>query len=90
MKKVLSFFKNIFFENGLIFYNKENVPVMDYMYRKRYLIVFILVVCLLLSFKLTLILIGSIIVLGFAGKLLYKVFNINVNKEKNPKFWLGK
>lgn len=89
MKKIFNILKSIILENGLIYYNSNNLSLMEYLNKKKYLIIFVLCVCLIFSFKITLLLIGSILVFGFTGRLIFKLLNLNKD-TKTKNFWLGK
>jgi hypothetical protein len=92
MKKTWQILKNIILENGLIYYNSNNLSLIEYLKKKKYIIILILSISLLFSFKITILMIVGVLILGFIGKLLFKIMNLeNNNNNKNQRsFKLGK
>ncbi len=91
MKKTWQILKNIILENGLIYYNSNNLSLIEYLKKKKYIIILILSISLLFSFKITILMIVGVLILGFIGKLLFKIMNLENNNNKNQRsFKLGK
>ncbi len=90
MKKTWQILKNIILENGLIYYNSNNLPLIEYLKKKKYIIILILSISLLFSFKITVLMIVGVLILGFIGKLLFKIMNLENNNKNQRSFKLGK